>query len=102
MSLINWLETNGARSDVYDQAFSETILDALDFSEECGWKRVQGGMDHFAHAMKHFLQRDEHKVEIEQGVKVKKIVVEKKIVTKLASLLLTVLNASLTLLILCP
>jgi monoamine oxidase len=56
-SVINWMETMDTGTGLYDKAFSETVMDAFDFTgAEDGWKCVEGGMDRFTTALADYLR----------------------------------------------
>ena len=50
------METLDTGTGLYDEAFSETVMDAFDFTgSDAGWQCVEGGMDRFVFELKAFL-----------------------------------------------
>eukprot|EP00026_Physarum_polycephalum_P010222 Phypoly_transcript_10378.p1 GENE.Phypoly_transcript_10378~~Phypoly_transcript_10378.p1 ORF type:complete len:379 (+),score=85.36 Phypoly_transcript_10378:107-1243(+) len=57
VNVVNWLETLNTASGLYDEAFSESIMDALDFQDtdaegdEVEWYCITGGTEQLTKAM---------------------------------------------------
>ncbi|KAI9723444.1 MAG: hypothetical protein M1828_004174 [Chrysothrix sp. TS-e1954] len=54
---IEWLETYNFGNRWYDQAFSEMVLEDLDFNHDKPWSCIEGGAQEIAHKMAQSLQQ---------------------------------------------
>ncbi|KAK6518212.1 hypothetical protein TWF506_005371 [Arthrobotrys conoides] len=71
---IQWMETQGTSTNLFDQAFSESVIDSFDFDDTVEWSCIEGGTSLLTDAMQKGLS-----TAVETGKRVEAISVDHKI-----------------------